>query len=355
MTKGCCFSNKLVQYVLRKVEANSDYVFTESDLIKESKKDFDSLKKDKWFLWEQFDYDSDIFFSSKLGDQTTPRRLTQRKDGKYWADSEEEGIGRIVVEEKDIPHWKFDFSKLIEFVAKKNSLEDSISSVSDVLWFVGCKELSGDRVGIFLSLSDSVEDMGKELKGLPSAVGKYVRYVALSPFERIVCQKTLNALNGISVSHAIFADAFNDDFKFKSKFLFAETKPELPKTLHLTGRFETDKHIVSLDNKEGGLTDANFKILLDLVVALKKTKDGWVQTGDGDWQAFGRLKDDFKRTFDRYDFRNMIVNGRKKYRLALLSENVTYDRAKLKKIKDNAVITELAGKLPVIRKKGTDR
>ncbi len=351
MTKGFCFLNKLVQNVLRKVEADPEYVFTESELIKESKKDFDSLKKDKLFSWKQFDYDLDMFFSSKLGDQTTPRRLTQRKDGKYWADAEEEGIGRIVVEEKDIPHWKFDLSKLIEFIAKKNSLEDSISGISGVLWFIGCKELSGDRVGIFLSLNDSADDMAKELKGLPSAVGKYVRYVVLSPFEKIACQKTLNALNVINVSHASFADAFSDDLKFKPDFLFGETKPELPKTLHLTGRFESEKHIVSLDKKDGGLTDGNFKTLLELIIALKTIKDGWVLTGDGDWQAFGRLKDDFKRVFDGYDFKNMIVNGRKKYRLALLSENVTYERAKLKKIKLGSSFSDIVNQLPVIRKK----
>jgi hypothetical protein len=37
--------------------------------------------------------------------------------------------------------------------------------------------------------------------------------------------------------------------------------------------------------------------------------------------------------------------------LVIPADAVTYDRAMLKKIKDSGVITDLAGKLPIIRKK----
>ncbi len=75
--------------------------------------------------------------------------------------------------------------------------------------------------------------------------------------------------------------------------------------------------------------------------------------GDGNWQSIGRLKNDFKRTFDGLDFEKFIVNGRKKYRLVIPSEKVTYDRVMLKKIKGNAVIANLADRLPIIRRKAS--
>lgn len=139
---------------------------------------------------------------------------------------------------------------------------------------------------------------------------------------------------------------FNDDFKFKQGFVFSEAKSDLPKTLRLTGKIDKEKHIVSVDNKEGGLTEANFKLLLELVLALKTTDEGWVHTGEGDWQSIDRLKGDFHRVFPGYEFKKFIVNGRKKYRLVILPESVTYDRTMLKKIKDNSVILGIVNQLP---------
>jgi hypothetical protein len=351
MTKGFCFSNDLGQYLLRKIECEPGIIFSERELVSVSSSDFASLKSNKHIAWVQFDYDHDLFFSSVRGDQNNPRHLTRLDDGRYRADPEEAGLDSIIVEEKDIPHYQFDIDKFVEAVSKANKLDEQRNKILDRLWFIGSKDLSGDRVGLFVALNDSAEDLGKELKGLPNSAGRYARYIVVSPFTRVSCQKTKGSLNKINVSHFVFDEAFNGDLKFKLGFLFSEAKAELPQALHLTGRIEAEKHIVSVDNKEGGLTDANFKLLLDMVVALKTTDEGWLATGEGDWQAFRRLKDDFKRTFDGFDFEKFIVNGRKKYRLVIPADAVTYDRAMLKKIKDSGVITDLADKLPIIRKK----
>ncbi len=255
MNREFCFSNKLVQYILRKVECEPAYVFSEQELTSISPKDFTSLKNDKLIIWQQFDYEHDLFFSSIQGDQSNPRHLKQRKDGKYWANpTDDPELDRILVEEKDIPHYRFDVTKLISRIAKKNKLVEQTNSVSDRLWFVGSKDVSGDRVGIFLALNDSADDLAKELKGLPSSVSRYARYIVISPFSCIACQKTKSRLNGTNVGQFVFDEAFEDDLKFKSGFVFSEAKSDLPKALQLTGKIENEKYIVALDNKEGGLT-----------------------------------------------------------------------------------------------------
>ncbi len=92
-------------------------------------------------------------------------------------------------------------------------------------------------------------------------------------------------------------------------------------------------------------------MLLRFVVALKTTDEGWLDTGEGDWQAIGRLKDDFSRAFDGYDFNGFIVNGRKKYRLVISKEAVCYNKTMLKKIKGSASISDFVNKLPAMRKR----
>ena len=352
MNKKFCWTDKAVEFVFHKIESFPDYVFAESEISRCSSAGFKALKELKFLKWQQFDWEHELFVSHIPGDVGTVRYLRQRKDGKYWAHPEDDNEkSRIEVAEKDLPHYVFDLLKFGEAVKKANGLDEDCNPLSDSVFFSGSKDLSGDRVGLFVALNDSTEDLGKELKGLPNTASRYARYIVVSPFTRVSCQKTKGSLNKINVSHFVFDEAFNGDLKFKSGFLFSETKAELPQSLHLTGKIEAEKHIVSVDNNEGGLTDANFKLLLEMVVALKTTDEGWLATGEGDWQAFRRLKDDFKRTFDGFDFEKFIVNGRKKYRLVIPADAVTYDRAMLKKIKDNAVITDLANKLPIERKK----
>ena len=64
------------------------------------------------------------------------------------------------------------------------------------------------------------------------------------------------------VSQFVFEDAFEGDCKFKPGVVFGDVKADLSKTLQLTGKIENEKYLVSVDNKEGGLTEANFKLLL---------------------------------------------------------------------------------------------
>jgi hypothetical protein len=336
-------------HILRRLEAFPDATFRESELISVSKSFFDEMLKDKMLEFSHRDGDGDSYFSDRSGDGGVQRTIRIRNK-KISAFSTESGVETIQLEETETVYYRFNLGKLIDLIRSHNKLEEAIDHISDRLSFVGSLQIADGRVSIYFGLFDDVDDFGKELKGLPNSVGRYVRHIVICPFVRISCQKTRNALSGIKVSQFTFEEAFGKEFVFKSGLVLSEATLKLPQTLRLTGKVESEKHVVSLDSKEGGLTDANFKLLLELVVALKTTKEGWVATGEGDWQAYGRLKDDFKRSFDGFDFDGFIKNGRKKYRLVIEPDNVTYDRAMLKKIKNNAVITELADKLPIIRK-----
>lgn len=352
MSKKFCWIDKAVQYALIKIESYPDYVFAESELARLSQAGFSFLKELKFLKWKQFDWEHELFVSHLLGDIGTVRYLRQKKDDKYWAyPQEDDDKGRIEVEEKDLPHYIFSIEDLAGEIRKKNDLDQQFSKLSDSLFFVGGKNIADGRVAILFSMDDCDVNFVKELKGVSNVVANYGRHIVLSPTRSISCEKIKSDLGKINLSHAVFSEVLDDDFKLKSDFVFTEVKTGLPTTLHLTGRFESDRHIVMVDNQEGGLTEVNFNLLLQLIIVLKKTQEGWVQSGEGDWQAFGRLKDNFKKVFDGYDFKGLIVNGRKKYRLALMSDNVTYERAKLKKIKLGSSFSDIVNQLPVIRKK----
>jgi hypothetical protein len=337
-------------HILKRLEAFPDATFRESEAIRISKSSFERLVKDKMLEFSHRDEDGSTYFSDRSGDAGIQRTLRIRNQ-KITAFSTESDVETLVLGKSETEYYRFNLDKLINQIRKQNKLEEEVDSIGDRLFFIGSSQVSDGRIGIYLGLFDGPNDLGKDLKGLPNSVARYDRHIVITPSIRIVCQKTRNALNNIKISQLNFLEAFEKNYTFKSGLVLNETKPELPKSLHLTGRIESEKHIVSVDDKDGGLTDANFKLLLEMVVALKTTDEGWLATGEGDWQAFRRLKDDFKRTFDGFDFEKFIVNGRKRYRLVIPADAVTYDRAMLKKIKDSGVITDLAGKLPIIRKK----
>lgn len=364
MTKKFCFSSDLVKFILRKVESELDYIFCEKQLIQMSSSDFSSLKRERFLVWQQFDYDYDLFFSSIPGDQANPRHLSKLDDGRYRANPEEVGLDSIIIEEADIPHYRFDVAKLISFIVKANKLDEERNLTAERLWFAGSKDLSGDRAGVFVALNDSAEDLGKELKGLPNSAGRYVRYIVISPFLQISCQQIKGVLNKINVSHFAFADAFEGNFKFKDGFIFSEAKEDVPGKIKLlgitSGNGRLRRHTVHVDDKEGTLTEESFLVLSRLVLAFKKEKDRFAQvptlveegvfnSDTTHWQKVKRLKDSMSQEFAGYDFDKVFENGQGSYRLVV--SEVDYDLADLKKIKGNSKIEAIVKKLPIIRKK----
>lgn len=348
-------------HILKRLEAFPDATFRESELVGVSKQSFDQMSRDGSLEFDHYDGDGDSYFPDRMGDQGVERTIRVRKD-KITAFSIESDVATLELTKPETTYYRFNLNKLIDQIRMKNKLEEQIDSVEERLIFVGSLDSSGARNGFFLGLFDSEDELAQSLVGLPNNAGKYAWYIVLSPFNFISSQKIKSKLNGINVSHFIFVDAFDDGFVFKKGLALNETKVGLPQSLHLSGRVEKEKCIVRIDNQEAGLTLANFRLLARFVQALKTTGEGWATTpemeteglitdSDKAWQPISRLKEDLKRTFSGYDFDKFIQNGRKKYRLVIPADSVTYDRAMLKKIKGDATLTKVINKLPQIRKR----
>ncbi|MCK9555035.1 hypothetical protein M0R36_04360 [bacterium] len=342
--------NALMIHILKRLEAFPDATFRGSELVGISKRLFDQMVKDTMIEFSHRDKDGDSYISDRLGDSGIQRNLRIR-GRKITAFSGDPEVDTIVLEEEEILYYRFNTNKLISQIRSQNKLEETVDSLSERLFFIGSLQMADERASLYLALFENSHDYADSLKALTISGGRYDRYVVISPFAKVSCQKTRNILNGIKISQFTFEEAFEKEYVLRSGLVFSETKATLPKTLYLTGKIEKEKHIVSVDKKEGGLTEANFKLLLELVVALKTTEDGWIYTGEGDWQSIDRLKGDFQRVYPGYEFKKFIINGRKKYRLVLPADAVTYDRAMLKKIKDGTSIPDLVNKLPIIRKR----
>ncbi len=351
-----CCSNNLVAHILNRIACDPECVFSESELSRICPKTFRFLKDQRFIVWRQFDF-KDPFFSSIPGDQDNPRYLKDKGNGKYDAFAgDDAALPCVEVTDKDVPHWEFDVAKLVDAIRAKNDLDEPADVISSRLRFVGSKDGAGGRVGVFLALHDTADDLARELTGLPHNTGKCARYLVISPCLRISSQKTINTLERINVDHQVVGEAFTGDLTLKSGALVGEVKAGQPDSLYLTGKIEDGRHVVRIGNRDGGLTEANFKLLIRLVVGLKDSKDGFVGIGtmaddgvipdsDQAWQAVKRLKDDLKQSFAGLEFDDFIANGRKKYRLVIAPDAVGYDKKMLRKIK-NTTINDFVAKLP---------
>ena len=366
MTTEFCCSNKLVSYILCKVECDPEYAFAEAELKEVCPKTFKVLKDNKFLEWRKFDL-SDTFFSRVPGDQDTPRYLKAKKNGKYDAyPSDDSSFGCIEVEEKDIPQWHCALSILIEEIRKNNNLEEQVDPVDSQLFFVGSTETTNGRVSVYLGLFDSPKDLESGVRGLPGRVSTYAQYVVITPSSRIEKQNVLKDLEKIKVRQVLLKEAFQGTgFKFKPATLASGVSEKQPFSLKLTGivngKGRSRKHLIKIAGKDGELTDALFVILLRFVEGVMKTKSGQVAvsslTGEGVVheegykQYIGRLRERLNALFPDFNFHELIENREGSYRLAVPKDSIDYDLPMLKKLMDNGKIGNIVKRLPSLRRK----
>ncbi len=80
------------------------------------------------------------------------------------------------------------------------------------------------------------------------------------------------------------------------------------------------------------MPDASFKLLMELVVELKKSKGGWLTkvVEEGKYQIFGHLRGSLQGSLLERDAKKFIENdGSKRYRISTHPDFVTYERGSL--------------------------
>ena len=355
----------LIMHILKRLEAFPDATFRESELIGISKRSFNHLVKEGYLEFDHYDEDGDSYFSDRIGDGDVQRTIRIRTD-KVTAFSTEEGVSTIELAKPEITYYRFNLNKLIDQIRTENQLEEKIDDIDERLHFIGSKDEGGGRVGVYFALYDSPEDLETALFALPNTANRYVQYVVISPVQQISSQKAVGGLGRIGVRHGLLESLINSKLQLKVDVFAVKAGSGVASNIHFPGKVIKKKYIVKIGSQEAGLTEGNYKLLLQMSLSRINKKDGWLETIKMvqerhatnmmyTGQAIQRLSDDLKRSFTGISFDSFIESGGKKYRLAIPKNKISFDLGMLQKMKVDSALSKIIKKITTAHKSGKSK
>ncbi|MFH2026790.1 MAG: hypothetical protein ABIK30_13415 [bacterium] len=322
MTTEFCSSNKLLSYILRKVECDPAYVFSETELIKICPDTFKSLKDQKYLSWRQFDLKG-TFFSLVTGDQDNPRYLKSKGKGKYDAyPADDSGVDCLEVSEKDLPHYVFDIKKVIERIRTSNQLSGDQKEWNSRLVYLGGYSFPNQSVGVAVALYDCDEE-AENILSVKWEDYKHERTVVLCPTFSFKDPRKAERCSSRKIDVVTFKDAFaNNGFglnlktKDDAQSLY---RSQAEKKDYEKYKYKSLDDIEFIDKKSGhssypvkisgakvSIPNAVFSLLLFFSIQLKKKKNGYLTKKQTDKE--GITNEDRNNHLDDlvYELRNKI-------------------------------------------------
>lgn len=344
-------SNKLLSHLFKHVEGSPEAKFYESELAGISSLGFSALKKQKYLVFDQYDFEHEHYYD-KQGNERFVRKL----NGKWIATSTDDSSrSPIYLKEQDLNRYSFSVQPLLETVRLKNNLVKSINPITSRLWFVGEKTVIQNSIGVFVAFLSDDQQAEAELLGLKAKTGKMDGALVLCPAYQIKSQDLLNRLAGQNVLCFAFKDVFKRDgtIDFGKVRFEQQTGQQAPKltaqqtadytkhayqcydVLHIPGTSPRKRsNDLNLNGHKIKMPDSVFVLLMELVVELKKGKGGWLTkvVGEGEYQIFDHLRKPLEGSLLSKDALKFIENdGSKKYRISTHPDFITFDKKNLLK------------------------
>jgi len=361
-----CSIDNLLPFLLKHIEGSPETRFFERDITRISPAGFSSLRKQKYLVFDQYDFEDESYFD-KQGNE----RFVRRVNGRWVATSTEDPeISPIYLEAEDLNRYSFRVQPFLEEIKARNALPKNIDRITPRVYFIGEKAVLHDNVSVFVAFLGDDEQAEAELLGLRAKIVKVDKVLVLCPMHVITSQDLLGRLARQQVTCLTFQEAFNgkdyviDFSKVRFEQVGGQVAPKLTAKqtvdytkyrykcydrLHIPGTSPMKRsNDLSVNDHSIKMPDAPFKLLIELVVELNKGKGGWlaINTEEGNYQIFDRLRNPIEGSLLEKDAKKFIENdGSKRYRISTHPDFVTYDKDILRKHTDPEV-RELAKNCP---------
>ena len=345
----------------------SETSFTENELVRISKSSFNAMTKQKCLDRLKYDYIKEPYYSSALGDNGNERAIKKRNGRLYAYSVESPDSAPIEVKEADLRRYQLSFPVLFEKIRTVNKIEGTFQEIEGY-FYIGYKLYDSFRVG-FIFVPKIGDGKLVKFAGLQNLCKDDKVLVVFTPFmkiEDIILNWTLSKCKIVTAPLAASLDF--ETFKLPVEDLIKEFMPEAGATaltkkqakdykdfnykcydkIHIPGTASMKRsNDLSINGHVVKMPDNAFKLFIELVVASKKNKGGWLtKTVDaGKYQIFDRVRSPLQGSLLGKDAKKFIENNAsKQYRISTHPDFITYDRGNLLKHTDSTVNT-LAKKL----------
>lgn len=359
-------SDSLLTYLLKHFESFPEAKFYESDLTRVSASEFADLKKQKYLIFDQYDFEKECYF-----DRRGNERFVRKVNGKWAVTSAEYSeISPIYFKDQDLNRYSFNIQPLLIEIKAQNALTKNIDSITPRVHFAGEKTVLKYSIGVFVAFLGDDEQAETELLGLKPKIGKADKVLVLCPTYVITSQDLLARLAGQNIACLTFKEVFNGkgytiDFSMvRFDVAAGQTAPRLTPaqtddyanhkylcydSLHIPGIGQLRRsNDLNVNGHTLKMPDGPFRLLIELVAELKKGEGGWLTklTEEGKYQIYDRLRKSLEGSLIEKDAKKFIENdGSKRYRISTHPDFVICDRENLLKHTDPEV-RELAKQLP---------
>ncbi|HOW42336.1 MAG TPA: hypothetical protein PLF03_01585 [Candidatus Omnitrophota bacterium] len=359
----------MMNFILKNIEAFPTASFSESELVRVSKTDFNFLTKQKCLDRMKYDYMKEPYYSSALGDNGNERRI-KKVGSRFCAYSVESADSApIEVTEADLRRYQLSFPALFAKIRQVNKIEGKFQEIPEGYFYIGYKLYDSFRVGfVFVP---KIGD-GKLIKfvGLKDICKDDKVLVVFTPFtkiEDILLSWGLSKCKIVTVPLATALDF--KTFKLSIDDLTKEFMPEGGATaltkkqakdykdfdykcydkIHIPGTAPMKRsNDLEVNGHKIKMPDGAFKLFIELGVELKKGKGGWLKkvVEAGKYQIFDRVRSPLQGSLLGKDAKKFIENNASKdYRISTHPDFITFDKKNLLK-HASASVQALAKGLP---------
>lgn len=347
--------NDLFKFVLSQLEISPSATFRESELVKISKRFFDSLEKGKYLLFDHYDKENQAYVSDRMGDEDCERFISKR-NGKIFAHAVDPSVPTIELSKDEITYYRFSHERLIQEIREVNQLTAQHDPTSNLrLQYVG-KQKESDTA-VLIGYFENETQAEAELASVWTRISKHDLALILCPSIIPVSQQFLNSLMAQNIICVPFKDAFKKK-NFALDFSVLAVKRDIPADIKLSPQQKEDyvkygylcydsieipgtipskrSNDLIVNGHKIKMPDEGFKFLLELVVELKKGQGGWltIHTERGKYQKFDNLRTRLEGSLRGKDAKKFIENDSSewyRYRISTHPDFVTYDRDNLLK------------------------
>ena len=359
----------MLKFILKNIEAFPTASFSENELVRISKTDFNSLTKQKYLDRLKYDYMKEPYYSSAFGDNGNERQIKKVSGRLYAYSVESADSAPIEVTEADLRRYQLSFPALFAKIRTVNKIEGKFQEIPEGYFYVGYKLYDSFRVG-FLFVPKIGDGKLVKFAGLKDICKDDKVLVILTPFtkiEDIVLNWTLSKCKIVTAPLAASIDF--KTFKLSIDDLIKEFMPDSGATA-LTKKQAKDykdfdykcydkinipgtapmkrSNDLEVNGHKIKMPDGAFKLFLEMVVELKKGKGGWLTkvVDAGKYQIFDRVRSPLQGSLLGKDAKKFIENNAsKQYRISTHPDFASYNRKVLLK-HTNSTIQSLAKKLP---------
>ena len=220
----------MIKWILKELEKNPAEVFHKKDLLKQSKEQFEALKKLKLLTYIQPDLDCETYSCSLPCSKSCPMDIVEMDNELFAICPQDSDIDPIPLKRDELNKYQFCIKEFLEQIHSANKLSGPVQEIKPNYLYFGYKMYNNHRIGFVFGFDITTESM-LELTGLKNLCLDDDYLVIFSPDSSIEDISLKQTLSKECIRQLSLTSSLNlETYKFAVDEIVSEILEQIPKT-----------------------------------------------------------------------------------------------------------------------------